>query len=227
MKDDFLTIPDCSKYEINSEFVVRHKRLKKIRKSHFDPRYNDFIYSLIKNDGNIIRRTAKHLRRLAESAVESAEWFPVPSLQNLYEINKYGHLRRVLTKRKLKIRGGCYSTTIDKKVMVVSRNSLMWEVFGITRKTPGLKKPCTLSKGNRILCFDSLADTAKFLAEKYFYSIRTILDRLIQRTANICGWKVTYLDAFTPNLRWLGREGRRNKKTWAQYGKQNACKEPA
>lgn len=200
MREDFLTIPDAPNYEINSELICRNKKTGRLlKKCSLYGQEANFTYSLRVNKvGRRVR--AITLRNKAEAAVETMEWLPVPSLGYLYELNKRGALRNIKTKLRNKNIGGCYWLTIDKENVVVSKTSLLWEVFGILPKNNRLRRqPCIVSKGNQRYHFDSLTEAAKFLAPKIFYSLSQVKYYFWQRKTYIFGWRINYLEEEMPN----------------------------
>ena len=218
MKDDFLTIPELPNYEVNSEFIVRNKKNGRIPKVHISKKGTREV-ALRHPDNVYRRRSVKVLRRLALAAVnDSIEFFPVPSLDNNYEISIGGILRNVKTKYRLKLSpSGKYSVPRDGTQTTVSKNMLLLEVFGIFRKGNRLPRPVVITKGDRRIHFDNFRDCARFIAEKHFYAENTIHGHLWRRAENILGWQVTYLDEdqtdYKSSLNKLAHQQRKAEKS--------------
>lgn len=189
MKENFLTIPDAPNYEVNSDLIVRNKKTGRIIKPQYDGRIAVQLHNCKR-----IQKQPHTFRRLAKAALDKREWFPVPSLNYLYELNKHGLLRRIKSKRLLKLNNKlCYHISINGKGLKVSRSSLLWEVFGKTFCS-SLPVPTTLIKDRRVYHFPSLNQAILFLAPKINYSYGRINDIFKNRLTNFCGWKISYGD---------------------------------
>ena len=202
MKDDFLTIPIAPNYEVNSELVVRNKKTGHILKEY---RKHVVVWSGKRQ----FHCTAKLLRRLALSAVEykgtelSPRWVAVPSLNYRYELSCTGILRNAKTKRRLKMQIQQnhlrYRVPVDGRVASISLKSLMWEVFGVMPKISNREPvPTTICKGDKVLHFDSLMATAKFMVKVGRWALKSILGLLYNKRPNeIDGWAITYHEPIT------------------------------
>ena len=124
------------------------------------------------------------------------EWLPVPSLNYRYEVDPRGRLRNAKTKKCLRAsaRGAyhAYCVSVCGKKMSVSVKSLLWEVHGIVPKKRRNKIPVTIKKGTDALYFESLKKAAKYLATLIHYSSGQIVTFFAKRSADICGWQITY-----------------------------------
>ena len=117
---------------------------------------------------------------------------PIPSLDNKYEINKKGEVRRVGSKTKLSPQ---IYVEIDGKRLHRNVNSLLTEVFGLIKKDI---RPHQISvwiqKGKDKIFFESCRRCAKFLAKETNYASSWIVQKLHKREKNIFGWKIKYDD---------------------------------
>lgn len=123
---------------------------------------------------------------------------PIPSLDYRYEIDEHGTVRNAKTRHVLKkiVRPGnstLYRFHCRGKIFTRTVTSLLHEVHGILPKH-GSKAPIgtLIRKGYQAYCFESLLQTAKFLAKKTFYAVVTVRVFLRKRYAEICGWKIYY-----------------------------------
>ena len=122
-------------------------------------------------------------------------FLPIPSLDNLYEINMLGEVRNAQTK---KIVQPYYHFKIDGKLTSRASTSLLWEVHGFRPKKYVLKNlPVSAKKENEKYFFQSYAECAKFLAKRENYSVSTPYNFLRQKRKEIFGWKIIY-DQETP-----------------------------
>lgn len=199
MRENFLTIPDFPNYEINSALVVRNKKTGYLLKPIY--RYNKKYYLLCKNGKNSYC-SAKNLRAQALAAVSTNIWVPVPSLDFKYEFCQAagGKLRNAKTKQLIQeIRKGHFHSTINNHKLYVSVTKLRWELFGILPPaTSSFPRQCILSKNRQRFFFDSFSAAARFLADKFSYSVRHYRTFFTKREPVICGWRVNYLDEQTP-----------------------------
>ena len=211
IKEDFLIIPDAPNYEINSQLLVRNKKTGRILK----PRQKQLriIVAFQAANGKRQSRDIQSLRNQAISAVKTDVWFSVPSLGNLYEINKKGQLRNARTKRNLKInRDKNFLVWFNNKTLRVTLKSLMWEVFGkFTKSYRPPYIPVIIAKGAIRRRFTSLRSTSKFLSSIIYLSDVHIRKLLSKRIAEIDGWKITYyppkdLSTVTDTAQqWIGK----------------------
>ena len=129
----------------------------------------------------------------------SDKFEPIPSLNNLYEINPKGIVRNVQTKHKLQP-----YITFQAKGLKANRSieNLLWEVFGKkTKKKYTRHMPISAEKDGEKFYFNTQKDCAKFLAEKENYSARYSRNLLGRRKKNIFGWKIKYWDE--PDMRTI------------------------
>lgn len=221
MKDDFLTIPDCPNYEINSDLVVRNKKSGYVLSRVPHPKGKNLACHLVNANHKPQFRVVKTLRQQALAAHLDADgqWVPVASANNQYEIDKNGRLRNSKTKQLLTLRKGCYRLYFKKTFRSVSRRTLLWEVFGIAPPYGSrVHKACILSHDNQRLFFDDRISAARFLSKKHFYSANYIQQQLAARKPVICGWNVNYLESNTNVVaRELNADARRNKKAWDHH----------
>lgn len=202
MKNDFLTIPDAPNYEINSKLVVRNKRTGYILKA--SPRIGkNFNTVTVCNNGKQIKRNVKTFRSQAVTAFKDSKlkhddwWQPIPSLNNLYEINPSGVLRNALTKHVLTVQTSShfrgYVVTIDGKSVSRSVKTLLWEAHGITHKLPHcVPVATTISKGAERLYFPTFAELARFFVRSLNKKFDSVRRQLQKRPATIYGWNITY-----------------------------------
>ena len=101
-------------------------------------------------------------------------WLPVPSLNYKYEFCSDGRIRNIKNKHILKpIETNCYAVYVNKRRIITTIKSLLWEVHGIVPEIQRLKKiPVTIKKGTDALYFETLRKAAK--------------------VAEICSWQITY-----------------------------------
>ena len=196
MKNDFLTIPDAPKYEINSELIVRIKKSGKFKKQY--KRNSGYMFYLF-NAGKKVARSPKTLRAQALAAIRSDScWFPVPSLNYLYEFSRNGCLRNAKSKRVLKmtIRGNYkyFSPSVGGNILNVTVDSLMWEIFGVIPVRPHCARiQVVITKDGLVKKFDSLADCSRFFAAFCFIPFRSAQTYLSNRQTVIDGWQIKYL----------------------------------
>lgn len=118
---------------------------------------------------------------------------PVPSLNNLYELNEKGLLRNARTKHLIKMRHGkSFGVQINGKKYVVSQKSLLWEVHGILPKKILTPISVTVEFNGEKIEFKSLYALSKFLTPKIYRSEQDLRRQFSRRVAEIDGWKITY-----------------------------------
>lgn len=193
MKDDWLTIPDAPNYEINSQLVCRNKKTKKILSLYVRP-HRWAYYSLRRPGQCTLKRSPKSLRAQAVVANQVDTFEPIPSLGGKYEVNITGKVRNANTKRICKPRNHSVIVRHNGKYSSVAVADYLWEVHGkiIKRKLPC---PCSAENNYGKHFFTNMKACARFLAPKLHYCVETIALWLTNRKENICGWKITYLDA--------------------------------
>lgn len=195
LRNDFLTIPDAPNYEINSELICRNKTTGRLLKPQMQAGAK--YYRVYLGKDNLIHRSAKNFYDSARLA--NAEWVPVPSLDYKYEFTPRGILRNRQSKRVIQLCDGVFYIRNKHITKMISPTSLLWECFGRI-PTTSVKKPVILSKGGSQIYFESIAATARFLAEKTFYSFSRMIDLLSEREKNIHGWNVNYLHEQTATV---------------------------
>ena len=122
-------------------------------------------------------------------------FLPIPSLNNLYEINMLGEVRITKTKKLIQ---PCYHLQFDGKNVSRTLASLLWEVHGFRPQKYHLKnRPVTVKKENEKYFFQSYSECARFLAKRENYSVATPYNLLRQKRKEIFGWKIIY-DQETP-----------------------------
>ena len=129
----------------------------------------------------------------------SENFLPIPSLDNLYEINPQGVVRNVGTKKVL---SAFVAVQSEKHHTSRTIASLLLEVHGIKINIQNVHKiECSCTDGRKKYNFQSLKELAKFLAPKTHYKIRTIEDYLNRRKSEIGIWKIKYFDEPKPNVK--------------------------
>lgn len=190
MKEDFLTIPDAPNYEINSELICRNKKTRKLLKGCTLPRKN--IYFRL---NSLICRSATTLRAQAEAYISNEQWFPVPSLNNKYEISQNGKLRNSKSKRILSPNERSYDVWIDHKQVTVTADKIFFEIFGTCRFLNRKRYfPCIVHVGEDKFFFPHFNEAAAFIAEKRFYTQDTVRRLLTKRCPAIYDFKISYFD---------------------------------
>ncbi len=189
IKENFLPIPDAPNYEINSQLIVRNKK----RGTTSTPYLPAESLSLYVN-GKRISRMAGCCRRRAVAEKNKGTWLPIPSLNNLYEINKQGLVRVARTKRIKKPHNKhWYFFIVNGTRKCVPQATLLWEVHGILSRRKFFKRiPVTAEFNDQKVTFETLSTLAKFLAKKTFWAFWTIMKHLSSRVAEFAGWKITY-----------------------------------
>lgn len=219
--NDWLTIPDAPNYEINSALQVRNKKTGHLMKRHNVPECISPCYQVRANN-KYVMRIAQSFRQQAEAAVSTQEWYPVPSLNNLYEFNQQNQLRNAATKKLLKKQKGnegyCVHLRSRNIRVSVSITKLRWEIFGVLPpKKTGIHKPVIISRGRTTRHCASFLDAAKFIANAEFYSVAQIQSLLSKRRTEIYGWRINYLEdeiiEIAPYLQGMQKKDpRKNKK---------------
>lgn len=196
MKDDFLTIPDAPNYEINSELLVRNKKTGKILKSTIVDRESSVgVYT---PKGNQIRRFVTTLRVQAVAGTNLNVWKPVPSLNGKYELHKIGLLRNALNKKKLRLnKSKCYCVTVNGKERRISRQNLLYEVYGVLPKNRRSTIAVKVDFNGTQYHFKSIYAAAKYLATKVYYGFDTLRIYLSKRVGEIGDYKITYFSPAT------------------------------
>jgi|GEM_PF-2343112 len=126
----------------------------------------------------------------------SDKFEPIPSLNNLYEINLKGIVRNAKTKDILQ-----YLVSFNAKGIRCNRSieSLLWEVFGQkSKKKYARHMPISAEKDGEKFYFNKQKDCAEFLAKKTHYTFKYMQMFLADRKKNIFGWKIKYWDE--PNM---------------------------
>jgi len=122
----------------------------------------------------------------------SDKFEPIPSLNNLYEINPKGVVRSAKLKRVL---NSHVYLCVNGQKRRRSIEDLLWEVFGTrSKKKRSYRTPLSTDKDGEKYYFGSLKECANFLTKKTFYSINYLKHLLSQREKNIFGWKIKYWD---------------------------------
>ena len=128
----------------------------------------------------------------------SENFLPIPSLNNLYEINPQGVVRNAKTKHAIqpmvsvKVGGQCVGRSV---------NTLLWEVYGKRRKDAYAKSiPVSVEKNGEKYFFQSYAECARFFKKVEHYELTTTKKYLGQRREIIFGWKIKYFDEPQPKV---------------------------
>lgn len=99
----WLTIPKAPSYEINKQLQVRNKRTKYMPKLYYNPTTNSYFHCLFTQNGKRINLTPQAAYNQAVAAALGEDGFmPIPNYCGRYEINKFGIVRNIKTKRILK-----------------------------------------------------------------------------------------------------------------------------
>lgn len=138
----------------------------------------------------------------------SENFLPIPSLNNLYEINSQGVVRNAKTKHviqpmvSVKVNGKCVSRSV---------NLFLWEVHGKRRKDAYAKTiPVSVEKNGEKYFFQSYAECARFFKKVEHYELPTTKKYLGQRREIIFGWKIKYFDEPKANVK--AEHGNKGKK---------------
>ena len=214
MKDDWLTIPEASKYEINSELVCRNKLTGETLTPTFHQRREIFLLHLYIRKRVRIARTPEEFRLLAEGKSIPTQFVPIPSVGGKYEISPRGTVRNATTKHVLKLHNGSVYMPFNGERVGRSINSLLLEVFDFVKKKTPLRVPVTLERNGRMIYFDSLRQAAFYLAKQSHFSTK-YLQKIVSKQKKFDGWRITRLDNGKNPKAWeLNAEGRRNKKNY-------------
>ena len=117
-------------------------------------------------------------------------FYPIPSTDGAYEMNKAGVVRNAKTKKKLT---PVFHLKLNGKVTSVTIQSLFWEVFG-QKKVFGRFRRCPVvaEKNGVRRTFDSLTACSKFIGEKEHYSRHGVMHHLNKREKFVYGWNINY-----------------------------------
>lgn len=194
--NDWLTIPDAPNYEINSALQVRNKKTGKLLKPQNHALSREIFYRPFGAEKQLFK-TAVMFRRQAEAAVSTQEWYPVPSLDNLYEFNQQNLLRNSLTKRQLtRLKNqNAYCVWRNGHRLTVNIASLRWEIFGeLPSRESKILRPIIISKNKTTLYYNNHKSAAKTIAVTSCYAVGTIANLLVARQPEIFGWHINYLE---------------------------------
>ena len=199
-KDDFFTIPCAPNYEINGRFKVRNKKTGRFLhtyKSTDKKKRRKYRVATIMRNHKPITRSLKGLYAQAVSAASPEKFYPINSLDNLYETDFWGNVRNARTKKFLKpaLSSGrvFYHVKANGKNLMRSKDEVLLELFDVAYSPKWRKIPVQLSKERQAWRFNSITEAAKFLAPRVFFSadyLRCILGR---RQPEVFGYKVAYL----------------------------------
>ena len=128
----------------------------------------------------------------------SENFIPIPSLNNLYEINPQGVVRNAKTKHVIQ---SIVGVKINGQFVSRSVNTLLWEVHGKRRKDAYAKEiPVSVEKNGEKYFFQSYAECARFFKKVERYELTTTKKYLGQRREIIFGWKIKYFDEPRPKV---------------------------
>lgn len=196
-KSEFLTIPDAPNYEINGYFKVRNKATGHVLTNQKRVNRPSVVTTVWHNNKEIKRDVKTFYHQAAMAILFDEAWQPVPSLNNLYELNVEGRLRNAATKKLLKpvlVRNYLhYRVLVDNKVCRKRVGALLEEVFGILSKRKTQPIPVILRKDGGAYYFKSIKAGAQFLQRKVFFCADWISKKMNKRCHEICGWQVQYL----------------------------------
>lgn len=198
-KSMFLTVPCAPNYEINGFYKVRNKKTGKMKKNSKPTHTNSPCVNLYYN-GKMISRTAENFYRYALDAYLSASpnagWATCNFLENAYEATNIGEVRNAKTKKiltpQMRGQGVFYNLTLNGKRASVSVGKILYEVFGTPYRKSQSPVSVMLQKDGLSYRFDSIAQAAKFLQDKVFYSQHCLKRFMTARQKDICGWQVDY-----------------------------------
>ena len=129
---------------------------------------------------------------MTEEKKRGDTFLPIPSLNNLYEINKKGVVRNAKTKHVIQ---PVVNVKIDGRYVSRSINTFMWEVHGIRRKDCYAKNiPVSAEKDGKKYYFQSYHACANFITKAEYYEKPTAMSYLRKRREIIFGWKIKYFD---------------------------------
>lgn len=129
----------------------------------------------------------------------SENFMPIPSLNNLYEINPQGVVRNAKTKHVIQ---PTVSVKVGGQYAGRSVNTLLWEVYGTRRKDAYAKAiPVSVEKYGEKYYFQSYAECARFLKRRENYEVPTTRKYLGERREKIFGWKIKYFDEPKANVK--------------------------
>ena len=128
----------------------------------------------------------------------SERFLPIPSLNNLYEINPQGAVRNAKTKHVIQ---PMVNVKINGQYNSRSVNTLLWEVYGTRRKEAYAKEiPVSVEKNGEKYFFQSYSECARFFKKVEHYELPTTKKYLGQRREIIYGWKIKYFDEPQPKV---------------------------
>ena len=219
-RENFLTIPDAPRYEINSQLICRVKATGQVLKLQND--YKNFRhYSLCRPDKRgTIKRSPRTLRQQAVEAANPKTFYEaIPSTGDKYEIDRRGNVRNATSKKVLKPddTGKCVAVRSGEgKFTRRSIADLLWEVHGVIKKKSSAPVRCAAENAKGKFFFPNMMACARFLAPKIFFSVSTVHRHLHRRTKAIGEWTVTYFENAPTRVQWdaggLSGLARRQKK---------------
>ena len=206
MRENFLTIPDAPRYEINSDLICRVKATGQILTLQNDNK-NFRHYSLRSTDKRwCIKRSPETLRRQAVEAAKPQKQFqPIPSTDGKYEISIKGVVRNAHSKQILKRKGHgkCVNLWLDgRKAIVRCVADLLWEVHGIIVKRRFCPVPVSAENKHGKFFFSDMKSCARFLAGKIPYSFSKIYRLIFTRKPAVGEWTITYFDQHPADVKW-------------------------
>lgn len=199
IKNGWLTIPDAPTHEISADLQIRNKSNGKISHSYTPQRCTEPACAIMYKGKQMIRSLKTWRNQAVAAALADLvdEWYPVPSLDNLYEFNNKNQIRNVATKKILACtptKDG-YNLKINCKCRYVSIVGLRWEIFGeLIPFGSRCQKAVIISKGRTSRWFDCHIDAVRFIAETEFYSPNFIEQLFVKRRTYIHGWTINYLE---------------------------------
>ena len=144
-------------------------------------------------------------------------FLPIPSLNNLYEINPRGEVRNAKTKHVIqpmvhvKINGQCVGRSI---------NAFLWEVYGTRRKDAYAKEiPVSVEKNGEKYYFQSYSECARFFKKVEHYELPTMKKYLGQLIAGVFPKKMKFSQRSTLQGRrkYFGGDFRRRIGYWLRF----------
>lgn len=124
------------------------------------------------------------------------DWIQIPDFPR-YEINRRGAVRNAVTGRVLKP----YKSKRGDNVIVLcggnviksfAVNNLLWLTHGITRGRTTIVVPVIITKGNEQHYFNSSREAAKFIAQREYFSDKTVRYYFRHRRSEAYGWRINY-----------------------------------